>query len=187
MLAPFRHFVEHFMSTWDQTKDKLKRDISWKTQKKLSRKERTLMANAVSSCRSSSPITANMSNFNNLKTWVFINLSSFSSSSFNLLRPRITKRASFPISFLPLQRGPLGLPSWNRETKTVKGFGGIGWSSVLDFKFENEIRWIDGFLVMFWKKIEAKVGNFREQTRMAVISQRRELWIVAFPLYHTIT
>lgn len=73
---------------------------------------RTLIANVTSSWRSSSTRTAIMSNFRSLRTWVLMNLSSFSSSSLNLFNPCITKRASLPISFFPLQSGPLGLPSW---------------------------------------------------------------------------
>lgn len=74
--------------------------------------EDTVRARETSCWRSSSVRTAIKSIFKSRKTWVLINLGSFSSSSLNLFNPEMTKRASLPMSFFPLQRGPLGLPSW---------------------------------------------------------------------------
>lgn len=75
-------------------------------------RKKTVRARETSCWRSSSVRTAIKSIFKSRKTWVLINLGSLSSSSLNLFNPEMTKRASLPMSFFPLQRGPLGLPSW---------------------------------------------------------------------------
>lgn len=71
-----------------------------------------MRARETSCWRSSSVRTAIMSIFKRRRTWFLMNLWSLSSSSLNLFNPDITKSASLPMSFFPLQRGPLGLPSW---------------------------------------------------------------------------
>ena len=56
---------------------------------------------------------------------------------------------------------------------------------VLGFRFKKEIRCLEGFLVRFWNKIEAKVGSFREKTRIPAISQV-VVKLCTFEVSHTI-
>lgn len=98
--------------------------------------------------------TATISIFRSLKTWVLMDFCNFSSSSLNLFKPRITKSASFPISFLPLQSGTVGLPSWyclnpNMDLCTAYQ-SGIGKSG----------KFLVGTFVRFWRTIEAKMEIF---------------------------